>query len=143
MKRNQARRRLVALSAAGVVGATVIVLAVAGASSSQPAPTFGTIPVAVLEAGEAVPASDLPDYIVAWDRDGNVAGYVAARYVWPILGQEDALGSDEAIPVVDTEFDIVGHMVPGVGFVPLGVDPRTVPPFVVTTMVEGAGDTSG
>ncbi|HEX5630614.1 MAG TPA: hypothetical protein VFY15_03070, partial [Acidimicrobiia bacterium] len=94
-------------------------------------------------AGEPAQASDLPDYIVAWDREGNLAGYVAAPYVWPVVGREEDFWPDGSIPVVDTKLTLVGHMVPGVGFVPLGVDPSSVPPFVVTTVVDGSDDGSG
>jgi hypothetical protein len=67
----------------------------------------------------------MPDFLAVAGRDDGIAGY--AR-------KADVLGAGGApFPVyADDLRTVVGRMVPGVGFVPLGVDPATMPTFEVS-----------
>jgi hypothetical protein len=71
-----------------------------------------------------VEVSAAPEFIVAADRGSGVAGY--AR-------REDVLsGTDRAFPVYGYDLrTVVGQVVPGKGFIPVGVDPNTVPKIPV------------
>jgi hypothetical protein len=73
--------------------------------------------------GEIDPSA-VPDYVaVAGMRE--VVGYVSKDAV---LGDAE----DQAWPVyADDLRTVVGHMVPGRGFVPIGVDPASVPTFEI------------
>jgi hypothetical protein len=74
----------------------------------------------------AVDASSAPDFIAVAGQGPGIVGY--AR-------RQDVLSpSDKAFPVyADDLRTVVGQMVPGKGFVPVGVDPNAVPriPVVV------------
>ena len=97
---------------AGAVLAALIVLG-CGTLSSR-----GTMPPPGVD-GEIDPSA-VPDFVsVAGDTD--IVGYVPKAVILEPTG-------DEAIPVVGEDLQtVVGHLVPGKGFVPLGVDPATVP----------------
>lgn len=64
-------------------------------------------------------------------------GYVEARYVAPVIGHEDDMAMDDPIPVVDRQLNLIGHSIPGHGFVPLGTDINDVPGIIVTTTYGG------
>jgi hypothetical protein len=94
-----------------------------------PVATRGTMPPPGPD-GEVDPSA-APDFIAVAGRDAGIAGYTPKRYV---LGPPD----DEPAPVYAGDLTtLVGHMVVGKGFVPLGVDPATVPDFPVAA---GPGD---
>jgi hypothetical protein len=67
-----------------------------------------------------VDASSGPDFIAVVGRDGGTAGY--AR-------KQDAMGPGAGPIVVyaDDLRTVVGQLAPGKGFIPVGVDPATVP----------------
>lgn len=68
----------------------------------------------------AIDPSAVPDFVSVAGNNG-IVGYVPKAVVLEPTG-------DEAIPVVGEDLQtVVGHLVPGKGFVPLGVDPATVP----------------
>lgn len=107
----------------------MIGLAVAMASCN-PFATKGTIPPPPPGGGE-VDQQHLPDYISAWNREGTaIAGYVPKACLFPEPGVVPM--REEACPVFAEDLlTLVGHMVPGRGFVPLGADPADVPTFPV------------
>jgi hypothetical protein len=84
----------------------------------------------------AVDPSSTPDFLAVASRDGDIAGY--AR-------KEDVLGAGDApFPVYGDDLrTVVGQMVPGKGFVPVGVDPDTVPRFPVVAGASGLDPPDG
>lgn len=89
------------------------------ASPPQGGPTYGAL---------------VPDFIPALARDGTtIAGYVPKRY---LIGPFDDLPGTPSSPpqqppvpvFADDLATLVGHMVPGVGFVPLGASPLPIAP---------------
>jgi hypothetical protein len=95
----------------------------------NPFATKGTVPPPP-PGGGVVDPQQFPDFISALDRAGNPAGYVPKSCLFPTAATGP--GQDESCPVfADDLITLVGHMVPGRGFVPLGVDPGDVPPFPV------------
>lgn len=127
-------RKTNALRLLVAVGALTAATAIALPALSDTKPTFGTIPEdAWLEDG-TFDADRAPDYIVAWARDGSEAGYVAAA---DILVEND---EDAAIPVVNDELNLVGHMVPGKGFIAVGTPltaSRSCPSPCITVKLTG------
>ena len=70
----------------------------------------------------------------------GIAGYVPKRYLFPQPGMP--MESDMPVYAADLQ-TLVGHMVVGKGFVPLDVDPATVPNFPVQagpSMAQPPGD---
>ncbi|MBA3877853.1 MAG: hypothetical protein C0498_13190 [Anaerolinea sp.] len=92
------------------------------ASGCSPLASKGTMPPP--GANGQVDPSSAPDFLAVAGRDAGIAGY--AR-------KEDVLGpGDAAFPVYGDDLrTVVGQMVPGKGFVPVGVDPATVLTFAV------------
>lgn len=93
------------------------------------AESFGQIPEEALLPSGDIDYSLVPDFVVAWGPDGSAVGYVAADDILPINGQEPPTGP---IPVVNQSKHLVGHMVPGVGYVAIG---ETSPVGVTRTTV--------
>lgn len=61
-------------------------------------------------------------------RDGGIVGYVPKRFLLSAPGKTTGLPVEPDHPVYAEDLrTLVGRMVAGKGFVPLGVDPRTVP----------------
>lgn len=105
-----------ALVAVGLVG-------VADAAESA-APTKGRIPEAAFAPGGPIKVDLVPDYVIAYARSGEVAGYVSKT---DLFGQ-GAKRPEGPMPVVDeTLKNVVGQMVPDVGFVPSGAEPVSFP----------------
>ena len=75
----------------------------------------------------------VPDFVSVEGRKGTVVGYTPRRYVMPGPGQTLASG---VAPVYASNLEtLVGHVYPGVGYVPLGTDPASltcVPEAVVS-----------
>ncbi len=71
----------------------------------------------------------VPDFVAAWNRDGTaIAGYVPKSYLigpFPDLpGSPSSPPQEPPTPVYGDDLTtLVGHMVAGVGFVPLGASP--------------------
>jgi hypothetical protein len=117
--------------------ALIVILAVA-LSACDPFATKGTVPPPP-PGGGAVDPRTVPDYVAAWNRDGTaIAGYVPKACLFP--GAQIVSGTqDSACPVFAEDLrTLVGHMVPGRGFVPLGVDPGDVATFPVVTAPSAA-----
>ena len=99
-----------------------VALLISATLASGPLPTKGPIPPDAIQNG-AFNKALIPDFIPALDRDGNVAGYVARDLAIP-----DGAPANTPIPVFGNDLTtIVGHMVPGRGFVPLGASADSVP----------------
>jgi hypothetical protein len=80
----------------------------------------------------ALDPSALPDFVAVAGPVG-IAGYVAKDAVLD--------PSDRTWPVYASDLQtVVGHMIPGRGFVAVGVDPATVPTF---DLIAGPGGTAG
>lgn len=96
-------------------------------------PLRGPIPddLPVIGADDRAPAG-MPRYIPALDRDGEHAGYVHYDTMIRLEGSV----ADEALPVYDDSLErVVGHMVPGYGFVPEGASASDLDPFDVEVRV--------
>jgi hypothetical protein len=77
--------------------------------------------------GEVDP-SRAPDFIAVAGRDGGIAGYVPKRFLFRDAATGNGLPLEPDYPVYGDDLrTLVGHMVAGKGFVPLGVDPRAIP----------------
>jgi hypothetical protein len=75
-----------------------------------------------------VDASSAPDFIAVAGRDGGIVGYVPKGYLFPAPRTTVGQQVEPEWPVFAEDLrTLIGHMVPGKGFVALGVDPRTVP----------------
>lgn len=128
-----------------------------GRAAAAPAPavqkaTVGTIPGSALKAGGGVDLSKVPDFVPALSN-GKVVGYIPKSELFPtqpVAPKSADTGSSQAPYVAPTAADeaaqnaelvktvygpdlvtVVGHMYPGVGFVPLGGTPG---PSTVTTV---------
>jgi hypothetical protein len=89
-------------------------------------PTKGTMPPGDVDWRNA--ASVAPDFIAVWDRDGvRIAGYVPRSYLFPAPTVVPIGAEDPPMPVYAADLrTLVGHMVAGKGFVPVGVDPASI-----------------
>jgi hypothetical protein len=101
-------------------------------------PTKGGIPDnASLAGSDLLYETLVPDFVAAWARDGvTVAGYVPKRYLVGgpgfVAGSPGTSPQGPGEPVYGEDLTtLVGYMVGGRGFVPLGVDPASVPTFLV------------
>lgn len=132
MKRHshgRTRTILLGLTLALSLGSLGFGVALGGSST----PTKGLVPPEADLGGGETNWSLVPDYIVALGRDGNPVGYASKEQVFSLV--PDAFGKDgrpldQPIPVyADDLATVVGHMVSGRGFVPLGTDIEAVPLF--------------
>jgi len=101
------------------IGALSAILLAASLWACNPLASKGTIPPA--DRNGNINIEDAPDFISVVGPDGTVVGYARKELV---LGDPGT----EPWPVYAANLvTLVGHMVPGHGFVPLGVDPKAVP----------------
>ena len=112
----------------------VAVLAPRTSAADPGHPTKGRIPEAAFLAN-GIDAALVPDFVPVWGRDGTtVAGYIPKAY---LLGQTmptvtSSRPEGDIAPVyADDLRTLVGHMYPDRGFVPLGVDPNSIPTIPV------------
>jgi len=102
----------------------VLCLAIAGTAACSPSATRGTMPPA--GADGTIDASLVPDFIAFVGQTDHIVGWVPSEY---LIGHGPG---DEPIPVYGDDLrTLVGHSVPGKGFVPLGIDPQMVPDIPV------------
>jgi hypothetical protein len=125
----------VALLALGflIVLTAVAVLAPRTTAADPGHPTKGRIPEAAFLTN-GMDAALVPDFVSVWNRDGTaVAGYVPKEdLVQPMPTFTASRSQGQVAPVyADDLTTLVGHMYPGRGFVPLGVDPNSIPTFPV------------
>ena len=121
------RRRVVSSIGFGIA---MIAIVAAVALGSSRTPTKGPIPDAAFRPGQPMDLSTVPDFVPALDRSGNVAGYVRKEMLTtsPPTTIEAGRPVSQEVPVyADDLVTLVGHMVPGKGFVPSGTDPESVP----------------
>ena len=79
-------------------------------------------------------ASAAPDFIAVAGPDGGIAGYVPKASFFPDASAANGRPGPTDVPVYGEDLrTLVGHMVAGRGFVPLGVDPLTVATFRAQT----------
>jgi hypothetical protein len=112
-------------------------VAVLAPRSSVAAPghtTKGPIPPAAYLAN-GIDAALVPDFVPVQSRDGtSVAGYIPKAYLlgssMPTVTSSRPEG-DIAPVYADDLTTLVGHMYPDRGFVPLGVDPNSIPTIPV------------
>ena len=121
----------------GVIAVAAFGISAIPAMSENPE-TFGNIPEEAWMADGSVDTNLVPDFITALARDGSIAGYVSANH---LFGDEALVRDDQPIPVIDKERNLVGHMVPGRGFVAVGEPFDSVEKFPVT-LYEGMPDGS-
>ena len=109
-------------------------VAVAVFAGCSPFASKGTMPPPGPD-GEVDPSS-APDFLAVAGRDAGIAGY--AR-------KEDVLSPGDApFPVFGDDLrTVVGQMFPGKGFIPVGVDPNTVPKFPVVAGPSGQAQPDG
>jgi hypothetical protein len=111
-----------------------LVTAIGLLGACGPTTTKGTMPPPGPD-GEMDP-SQVPDFIGVAAPDGGIAGWVPKSYLLDGPSFPDAAD----IPVyADDLRTLIGHMVAGKGFVPLGVDPAAIPdlPVVAGPSVPG------
>jgi hypothetical protein len=124
--------------------AALLLSAGAIASACSPAATKGTMPPP--GADGQVNASLAPDFIAVAGRDGGIAGYVPRSYLLPEPTTTTGRPVEADIPVYGNDLQtLIGHMVAGKGFVPLGADPATVPKVPVqagSSIVAGADESA-
>ena len=113
-------------------------------SACAPAATKGTMPPPGVDG--QVSASLAPDFIAVVGRDGGIAGYAPRSYLLPGPTTTTGRPVEAEIPVYGSDLQtLIGHMVAGKGFVPLGVDPATVPKVPVQagpSIVAGADESA-
>jgi hypothetical protein len=131
-------RRALRLSLIVVTGPILLTIAAISAATvlgGSAAPTKGRIPDEAISANGDLNFDLVPDYVLASGRDGSPVGYVtreAALDLGPMQIDGSGRPVDVDIPVyADDLTTVVGYMVPGRGFVPLGTDPKSVPTFEV------------
>jgi hypothetical protein len=132
--RTHRRSGFVGLLSLALGGGFMLSIMMIAAAAAEPA-NKGPIPDAgFLPSGE-LDARLVPDFVSVYGRDGvSIAGYVPKAYLlrtnMPSVSKEVPRLPD--IPVYGEDLtSLVGHMVPDKGFVPLGVDPATIPSYDV------------
>lgn len=113
------------------VGAAISAI---GARAGGIIPSKGQIPERAFLVNGTIDPAQVPDFVSVLTRDGAVAGYVPKDYAigtgfTPFApGTPDNPPVARSVPVLGEDLaTVVGHMVPGKGFVPVGIDPATVP----------------
>ena len=124
----RSRRRAILLGVASTI------LLAGAVAASAPTPTVGPLYTGFGSSRPVLMTLE-PDFVPVWGRAENIAGYVR---------QADLDGQQTVIPVYGADLTtIVGHMVPDKGFVPVGVDPQTIPDFPVQAGPSGAAVSPG
>jgi hypothetical protein len=110
------------LAAAGIIVLTGLGHGPRGEPSA--AATKGTVPSSTTHG--TFDTKKVPDFIATLGRNGQVVGYVPREYLIPSTNQPVKVG--DVAPVYAANLKtLVGHMYPGVGFVPLGKSIQTLP----------------
>lgn len=115
-----------ALIAAAIVVASGIGVGVevgAAHGADDRTATYGTIPEDAYGADGSIDVHRVPDYVVAFGRDGEPVGYVAKADLFAATGAQTVFARDGSV---------VGHLQPGYGFVAVGEDPRATVPIPAT-----------
>jgi hypothetical protein len=99
----------------------------AKAPSGRPSLTAGTVPPSQ---NGSVDLKKVPDFIATVGRTGKLVGYVPRAYLFAtnLVGSPVSSKLGGVAPVYARNLKtLVGHMYPGIGFVPLGVSPTSEP----------------
>ena len=88
--------------------------------------TKGTIPTS---SNGALDSKEIPDFISALGRNGEIVGYIPRAYLVPAQANQPMSSNvGEVAPVYASDLKtLVGHFYPGVGFVALGNSPASKP----------------
>ena len=102
-------------------------------SGSMVGLTKGTMPSST--SGGTFDTKKIPDFIRAVGRDGKVVGYIQKAYEVPGPANRPMSSKTGSVaPVYASNLKtLVGHLYPGVGFVPLGKSPASEPCIPETT----------
>jgi hypothetical protein len=119
--------RLGWLSSVGVLVAVLLSGIVFGVVNADE-PSKGRIPDSAIAGDGSTRYSEVPDLVVALDRDGNEVGFVAREDIFPELRAAPAADENAPIPVVDADGRLIGYMYPDLGFVRLGESPPSRTP---------------
>ncbi len=112
---------------ATAIGLLVSLIILVGCS---PTTTKGTVPPP--GPGGLIDSSGAPDFIAVAGRDGGIVGYAPKELLLPQPSLTVGRPGEFDIPVYGEDLrTLVGRLVPGKGYVPLGVDPDTVPDIPV------------
>lgn len=108
----------------------VLPVAVLVVVACSPVGTKGTMPPPGPNGERDLSAA--PDFIAVVAGDGGEVGYVPKRFFFREGMTSSELPRSDPWPVYAEDLrTLIGHMVQGKGFVPLGVDPATIPDFPV------------
>lgn len=128
------RKRIAQLQGWAPVLVVVVVTSLAMASVSIAADqstSKGRIPDEAFLADGSIVDELVPDFVAVWGHGGEaIAGYTPKEYVLSIETSSDAAAKpvDAPAPVFGEDLEtLVGHMVPGLGFVPIGDDAGDYP----------------
>lgn len=128
------RRTVVVAGMALAVVAVGVAAIMTGGSPKVPSaqPTEGTIPST---SNGSLDLSKVPDFVSAVGRTGGIVGYIPKAYLIPGSAHQSVNSKIGSVaPVYASDLTtLVGHMYPGVGFVPLGTSPASEPCTRVTT----------
>jgi hypothetical protein len=120
---------------------TVGVIVLTGLSpgrSGEPsaAATKGTVPSSTTHG--TFDTKKIPDFIATLDRNGKLVGYIPRKYLFPSPDQPEKIGDIAPVYAANLK-TLVGHMYPGVGFVPLGKSVQSLPCNPITFFGAVAG----
>ena len=117
-----------ALVTIGAIALAVNLFGPGGSSPSTPSLTAGTMPLRAQ--GGAVNIKKVPDFVATLGRSGKLVGYIPRANLFPATRVSAPASSKVGgvAPVYARDLKtLVGHMYPGVGFVPLGRSPASEP----------------
>lgn len=118
--------------------ALLCALLVAAAIACSPAASKGTMPPPAPN-GQVDP-EQVPDFIAYVGQSDHTIGWVPKACLGLDPSPREAAVQEEPCPVyADDLATLIGHEVPGKGYVPLGVDPNSVPPIPASVAPSPAG----
>lgn len=122
-------RLALALPLTGAFAAMLLTAAMSAPGHS--AATKGAIPDDAWGRDGGLNRALVPDFIAVWDRTGtSLAGYAPKELVLGTQAPRFVSESEPDLPVPVYGEDlntVVGHLFPDKGFIPVGVDPESIP----------------
>lgn len=122
-------RSLLAAGTTLALVATAVIVANGAPSSRLPRPhrvvqTKGTVPTPT---NGTIVTTRIPDFISV-TGDGRIVGYAPRDYLFPSAGSDQTNLVGGVVPVYGPDLKtLVGHMYPGIGWVPIGDSPASGP----------------